>query len=165
MRIKWWIVGHKMHVALGQVRWYNIHDLATKVVHKMQWRNRRGQGCTVPPGGICRAGQAIVPGWRGYRRRGKKEGKKAKEEREDGKQKEKREKKGKLKITRGKSLGMCQDRTRPYNSDYGAPGSTLQSLRGAWEWEHITVTTVRLGACQGTYIVYRRPSTGFHWKV
>ena len=40
----------------------------------------------MPPGGIYRAGQAIVLGWRGYRRRGKREGKKAKEEREEGKE-------------------------------------------------------------------------------
>ena len=44
----------------------------------------------MPPGGIYRAGQAIVPGWRGYRRRGRKKGRRQKK-------KEKREKKGKLK--------------------------------------------------------------------
>ena len=48
----------------------------------IQWRNRRGAGGRA----LYRAGQAIVPGWRGYRRRGKKEGKKAKEEREEGKE-------------------------------------------------------------------------------
>ena len=41
-------------------------------------------------------GQAIVPGWQGYRKRGEKEGK-AKEEREEGQKIDEREKEGKLK--------------------------------------------------------------------
>ena len=77
-----------------------------------------------PTGGIYRAGQAIVPGWRGYRRKGKKEGKKAKEEKEEGKKEREEGKEGEIK--RGESLGMCQYGTRPCNSDYGALGSTLQ---------------------------------------
>ena len=45
-----------------------------------------GGGAGGLPGGIYRAGQAIVSGWRGYRRRGKKERKKVKEERKEGKE-------------------------------------------------------------------------------
>ena len=40
---------------------------------------------------IYRAGQAIVPGWRGYRRKGKKEWKKAKEGREEEKKRKLKE--------------------------------------------------------------------------
>ena len=49
-----------------------------------------------------------------YRRRGKKEGEKSKEEREEGKEGE---------IKGGKSWGMYLGGTRVCNSDYGALGS------------------------------------------
>ena len=121
----------------------------------------------MPPGAIYRAGQAIVPGWRGYRRRGKKEGKKAKEEREEGKEEreegkeekeegkeeEKREKKWKLKEGNHRACAKEGPEhptvTCPtvclgahYSSDYGALGSIFMWLRCAWE--HITVTTLCL---------------------
>ena len=50
-------------------------------IHQLhQWRNRHGVGS------IYLAGQTIVPGWRGYRRRGKKGRKKRNEEREEEKE-------------------------------------------------------------------------------
>ena len=78
----------------------------------IQWRNRRGAGGRA----LYRAGQAIVPGWRGYRRRGRKKGRRQKKEVKTGKKKEKREKKGKLK----------EGNHRACNSYYGALGSPLQ---------------------------------------
>ena len=94
------------------------------------------QGAQCPPGGIYRAGQAIVPGWRGYRRKkGRRQNKKEKREKNKEKrekQKEKREKQGKLREIKGvESQGMCQGRTRA--------------------WEHITVITVCLGAHYSDY--------------
>ena len=87
----------------------------------------------MPPGGIYRAGQAIVPGWRGYRRRGKKEGKKAREEREEGKE-EREGGKGKLKEGNHRACAKAGPdhttvttvRMGAHYSDYGALGSTLQ---------------------------------------
>ena len=82
----------------------------------------------MPPGGIYRAGQAIVPGWRGYRKKGRRQKKKKKRE----KKKEKKEKKGKLKegnhwacANTGPDHATVTT-VRLHYSDCGALESTLQ---------------------------------------